>query len=163
MKYGWRSGNTTYFEDRHFEGTVIFDGRIKPHFVKVEITLPIFLILAYAHWCLVNAVLAPLKHIQIKHNFWRFPLIHFSHKFPSEIINSSEISLKKTICKTHQTSVSVAPNALEPLNYLASPCSFGCSGATLHLNTQKSVNIPWGIIEKSWNRKKSRFQLWRHL
>ena len=34
MKYGWRSGNTTYFEDRRFEGTVIFDGRIKPHFVK---------------------------------------------------------------------------------------------------------------------------------
>ena len=69
MKYDWRSGNTTYFEDRRFEGTVIFDGRIKPNFVKVEITLPIFLILAYAHRCLVNAVLAPLKHIQIKHNF----------------------------------------------------------------------------------------------
>ena len=57
MKYGWRSGNTTYFEDRRFEGTVIFDGRIKPHFVKVEITLPIFLILAYAHRCLVNVAL----------------------------------------------------------------------------------------------------------
>ena len=69
MKYGWRWGNSTYFEDRHFEGTVIFDGRIKPHFVKVEITLPILFILAYAHRCLVNAVLAPLKHIQIKHNF----------------------------------------------------------------------------------------------
>ena len=44
MKYAWRSGNTTYFEDRHFEGTVIFDDRIKPHFVKVEATLA-----AYAH------------------------------------------------------------------------------------------------------------------
>ena len=32
MKYAWRSGNTTYFEDRHFEGTVIFDDRIKPNF-----------------------------------------------------------------------------------------------------------------------------------
>ena len=44
MKYAWRSGNTTYFEDRRFEGTVIFDDRIKPHFVKVEVTLA-----AYAH------------------------------------------------------------------------------------------------------------------
>ena len=44
VKYTWRSGNTTYFEDRHFEGTVIFDYRIKPHFVKVEVTLA-----AYAH------------------------------------------------------------------------------------------------------------------
>ena len=59
VKYAWRSGNTTYFEDRHFEGTVIFDGRIKPHFVKVEITLAVLFILAYAHRCLVNAVLAP--------------------------------------------------------------------------------------------------------
>ena len=39
MKYDWRSGNTTYFEDRHFEGTVIFDGCTKPNFVKVEIAL----------------------------------------------------------------------------------------------------------------------------
>ena len=45
MKYAWRSGNTTYFEDRHFEGTVIFDDRIKPHFVKIEATLA-----AYAHF-----------------------------------------------------------------------------------------------------------------
>ena len=44
MKYAWRSGNTTYFEDRHFEGAVIFDDRIKPHFAKVEATLA-----AYAH------------------------------------------------------------------------------------------------------------------
>ena len=73
-------------------------------------------------------------------------------KPPCDFINSDEINTKKTICKIHQTSVSVAPNALEPLNYLASPCSFGCSGATLHLNTQKSVNILWGIIEKSENR-----------
>ena len=42
MKYDWRSGNTTYFEDRRFEGTVIFDGRIKPHFVKVEATLAVY-------------------------------------------------------------------------------------------------------------------------
>ena len=152
MKYGWRRGNTTYFEDRRFEGTVIFDGRIKPHFAKVKIALAILPIWRYAHRCLVNAVLAPLKHTQHRHIFWTFPLIHFSHKSHSEIINSIEISLNKTICTTHQTSVSVAPNALEPLNYLASPCSFGCSGATLHLNTQKSVNILLGIIEKSENR-----------
>ena len=42
MKYDWRSGNTTYFEDRRFEGTVIFDGRIKPHFAKVKIALAIY-------------------------------------------------------------------------------------------------------------------------
>ena len=42
MKYDWRSGNTTYFEDRRFEGTVIFDGRIKPHFVKVETALAVY-------------------------------------------------------------------------------------------------------------------------
>ena len=44
MKYAWRLGNTTYFEDRHFESTVIFDDRIKLHFVKVQATLA-----AYAH------------------------------------------------------------------------------------------------------------------
>ena len=38
MKYDWRSGNTTYFEDRRFEGTVNFGGRVKPHFVYVEAT-----------------------------------------------------------------------------------------------------------------------------
>ena len=130
MKYGWRSGNTTYFEDRRFEGTVIFDGRIKPHFVKVEITLPIFLILAYAHRCLVNAVLTPLKHTQIKHDFLRFLTFYFSHKFPSDFIKNNKKTIKKNICKTHQTPVSVAPNALEPLNYLASHCSFGCSAPT---------------------------------
>ena len=35
----WRLGNTIYFEDRRFEGTIIFDGRIKPHTVKVEAAL----------------------------------------------------------------------------------------------------------------------------
>ena len=35
---------TTYFEDRRFEGAVIFDHRIKRHFVKVKATLA-----AYAH------------------------------------------------------------------------------------------------------------------
>ena len=44
MKYGWRSRNSTYFEDRHFEGTVIFDDRIKPDFVKAEAALA-----AYTH------------------------------------------------------------------------------------------------------------------
>ena len=42
MKYGWRCGKTTYFEDRRFESTVIFDDRIKPNFVKVEIALAAF-------------------------------------------------------------------------------------------------------------------------
>ena len=41
MKYGWRSGNTTYFENRRFEDTFIFDGRIKPNFVKVEATIAV--------------------------------------------------------------------------------------------------------------------------
>ena len=59
MKYDWRSGNTTYFEDRRFEGTVIFDGRIKPNFVKVKNTFFILRIWNGAHRCLVNAVLAP--------------------------------------------------------------------------------------------------------
>ena len=41
MKYAWRSGNTTYFEHRHFERTVIFDNRIKPNIVEVEATLAV--------------------------------------------------------------------------------------------------------------------------
>ena len=42
MKYAWGSGNTTYYEDPHFEGTVVFDDRIKPHFVKVEAMLAVY-------------------------------------------------------------------------------------------------------------------------
>ena len=41
MKYAWRSGNTTYFEHRRFERTVIFDNRIKPNIVKVEVALAV--------------------------------------------------------------------------------------------------------------------------
>ena len=41
MKYAWRSGNTTYFEHRRFERTVIFGDRIKPNIVKVEATLAV--------------------------------------------------------------------------------------------------------------------------
>ena len=44
MKYDCRSRNTTYFEDRRFEGIVIFDDRINPHFDKIEAALP-----GYAH------------------------------------------------------------------------------------------------------------------
>ena len=44
VKYVWDSENTTYLEDCHFEGNVIFDDRIKPDFVKIETTLA-----AYAH------------------------------------------------------------------------------------------------------------------
>ena len=51
MKYGWRCGNTTYFENRRFEGTVIFDDHIKPHFVKVETALAV-----YAHFSLLLKV-----------------------------------------------------------------------------------------------------------
>ena len=47
MKYNWRSGNTAYFEDRRFDGTVILDDRIKPHLATVEIALAILYILAY--------------------------------------------------------------------------------------------------------------------
>ena len=39
-------GKTTYFEDRRFESTVIFDDRIKPNFVKVETALAALVILA---------------------------------------------------------------------------------------------------------------------
>ena len=143
--------------------TVIFDNRIKPNFVKVKNTFFFLRIWNGAHRCLVNTVLSLLRHTQCEHDFRRFSIIRFIHKTPFEIINSFQNHTKKTIPKTHQTSVSVAPNALEPLYFLASPCSFGCSDAHLHLNTQKNVNIPLGIIDKSWNRKKSRFQLWRHL
>ena len=47
MKYGWRWGDTTYFEDRRFDGTVILDDRIKPRLAKVEIALAILYVLAY--------------------------------------------------------------------------------------------------------------------
>ena len=51
MKYGWRSGNTTYLKDRHCEGTVNFDVRIKPHFVKVEAILTVSVHLSlYLQW-----------------------------------------------------------------------------------------------------------------
>ena len=69
MKYAWRSRNSTYFEDRHFQGTIIFVDRIKPHFDKREITFAVLRIWRYAYRCLVNAVLAPLKHIQHRHIF----------------------------------------------------------------------------------------------
>ena len=95
MKYDWRSGNTTYFEDRRFEGTVIFDGRINPNFAKVKIALAILPIWRYAHRCLVNAVLAPLKHTQHQQDFARFSIIHKTHKTPIEIINSIK---KHTFC-----------------------------------------------------------------
>ena len=51
MKYSWRCGNTTYIENRHFEGTVILDDRIQPHFVKVETALAV-----YAHFSLLLKV-----------------------------------------------------------------------------------------------------------
>ena len=86
MKYGWRRGNTTYFEDRRFEGTVIFDGRINPNFAKVKIALAILPIWRYAHRCLVNAVLAPLKHTQLKQFFSDFP--KFFSGFRCEIAES---------------------------------------------------------------------------
>ena len=41
MKYCWRSGNTTYFDNRHFEDTFIFDSRIKPNIVKVEAAIAV--------------------------------------------------------------------------------------------------------------------------
>ena len=51
MKYGWRCGNTTYIENRHFEGTVILDDRIHPEFVNVETALGV-----YAHFSLLLKV-----------------------------------------------------------------------------------------------------------
>ena len=77
MKYGWRRGNTTYFEDRRFEGTVMNDDRMKPNFVKVKIAEWLFLIWRYAHRCLVNVVLAPSEAYLIQHDFRRFSPFHF--------------------------------------------------------------------------------------
>ena len=159
MKYGWRRGKTTYSEDRRFEGTVIFDDRIKPNFVKVKTCVFLKKNWHGAHRCLVNAVLALLNHIQHRHIFWTFPLIHFSHKSPSEIINSFQNHTKKTIPKTHQTSVSVAPNALEPLNYLASPCSFGCPNMDLHRPCSKIVILSRGFTVFFENAKKHIFKI----
>ena len=59
MKYAWRSGNTTYFEDRRYEDTVIFDDRIKPHFIKVKSPLSVYAHLTLYLKHLVNAVLEP--------------------------------------------------------------------------------------------------------
>ena len=42
MKYDWRWGNTTYFENRRFEGTVTFDDRMKPHIVNIEAALAVY-------------------------------------------------------------------------------------------------------------------------
>ena len=41
MKYGWRWGKTTHFEDGRLEDTVTFDSRIKTHFAKVETALEV--------------------------------------------------------------------------------------------------------------------------
>ena len=59
MKYAWRLGNTTYFEDRRCEDTVIFDDRIKPHFIKVKSPLSVYAHLTLYLKHLVNAVLEP--------------------------------------------------------------------------------------------------------
>ena len=78
-----------------------------------------------------------LKHIQFKHETWRFPKIHLWGKSPCDFINSIELHKKKWIGKVHQTSVSVAPNAYKPLWKWASPCSFGCPDVDLHRHTKK--------------------------
>ena len=65
MKYGWRSRNSTYFEDHHFQGTIIFVDRIKPDFVKAEAALAAYTHLSLqlkgfgerrfgAFWCILN-------------------------------------------------------------------------------------------------------------
>ena len=131
--------------------TVIFDDRIKPNFVKVIFCPRSFLIWNGAHRCLVNAVLAPSEAYSTWTFFSPFLVIHFSHKTPSDFIKNNKKTIKKNICKTHQTPVSVAPNALEPLNYLASHCSFGCSAPKTVFFFLKHLNR-WGIIEKSENR-----------
>ena len=42
MKYGWRTGKTTHYEIRRIEDTIIFDSRIKPHFMKDTATYTVF-------------------------------------------------------------------------------------------------------------------------
>ena len=55
MKYDWRSGNTTYIEDRRYEDSVIFDDRIKPHFIKIKSPLSVYAHLTLFLKHLVNA------------------------------------------------------------------------------------------------------------
>ena len=59
MKYAWRSGNTTYIEDRRYEDSVIFDDRIKLHFIKIISSLSVYAHLTLYLQHLVNAVLEP--------------------------------------------------------------------------------------------------------
>ena len=42
MKYSWRREKKAYFEDRRFESTVIFNDRLKPNFVRLEMILTAF-------------------------------------------------------------------------------------------------------------------------
>jgi hypothetical protein len=55
--------------------------------------------------------------------------------------------------------VSVAPNALEPLNYLASPCSFGFFYQDSSKCDLKSHILSWGFIVFFENAKKSIFKI----
>ena len=84
-----------------------------------------------------------LEHTQLKHDFSRFPIFHFWSKTPSDLINFIEIHTKNIICKIHQTSVSVAANASQPLEKWASPCSFGCSNMNLHQHQKKRRYFIW--------------------
>ena len=65
-----------------------------------------------------------LKHTQLEHEMWRFPKIHLWGKSPCDFINSTEIPIKQKSCIFHETSVSVAPNASQPLQKWASPSGF---------------------------------------
>ena len=66
-----------------------------------------------------------LKHTQLEHEMWRFPKIHLWGKSPCDFINSIEIPIKKNICTTHQTSVSVALNAFRLFKSELLPRVFG--------------------------------------
>ena len=124
MKYDWPSRNTTYLkkchhEDTvtylkkcHHEDTVIFDDVIKPHFIKVEVTLR-----AHAHLDQRSAVfnehrfdtcLSILTLNTIFNYFHRFLIVQFVHKSPCDFSNCEEIQEKKQKWNFHRTLLSEA-------------------------------------------------------
>ena len=42
IKHGWRSESATHVETRRIKDTVIFDNRMKRHFVKDKATLAVY-------------------------------------------------------------------------------------------------------------------------
>ena len=88
----------TYLKKCHHEYTVIFDNVIKPHFIKIEVTLR-----AHAHLDQRSAVfnehrfdtcLSILTLNTIFNYFRRFLIVQFVHKSPCDFSNCEEIQEK---------------------------------------------------------------------